>query len=90
VIDDAAPGSLAETLYLALADVAGLPADRREQFSFYCAAASEFVIDGRCADSVALLEAAVGLSGRDLEWLRVGCAAIRDEMVRRGVAHPHD
>jgi len=90
VSDVAAPLVLAETLYLAFADVAVVRPEDKELFSFFCAASSEFALEGREADCARMLVQAQKLSGHAMSWLRAGCAAIRTEMARRGVAHPRD
>lgn len=82
------PDRLAETLYLDLARAAGVPVDQREAFSFIAAGSSERFLANDYHGCVQMLELAEVMSGKDLIWLRTGCAAVRDEMKRRGVSPP--
>lgn len=89
VSDEDAPERLAETLYLGLATAAGLVTEKdRDLFSFYCAGASEFLLNGNNQECLVLLRSAESLSGKSILWIRDATAAIRSEMKARGVRHP--
>ncbi len=90
VPDAEAQERLAEALYMDLARVAMPVAteQRRELFSFHCAASSEFFADKNYRQCVVMLEQAELLSGKDLIWLRTACAAVRAELERRHVLPP--